>query len=670
MKKAHSFLSILILFILIAFQNNPANCQWFGNILSTNISPAIISTNDTITVNVWCEFPSGSCQVEELTVTQFSNSFEANAYHCLGWLQFICGAVDIIEIPPQAPGDYQLNFQLFSGNWYNGFCFYYNFADFVTIPFTVHPFPAVVCPGDFSVCFNDSSIILDGAVPSGGVYYGQGVSEGRFYPGLAGDGNHEITYYYTDPDTGISNSCTFTITVLPLIVVEAPDDIVANSDDSAFILTGGIPAGGIYTGNGVYYNSGNYFFDPSSTGAGAYIIEYCSTDAATGYTNCDQFLVIVDPGYIVGIPAGWSGISSYILPVDTVISNLFHPISGKLIILCTLDGFYLPGQGINNLITWDNHSGYMIKVNEPANLPFFGDEVQDKTVYLDEGWSIIPVLCQSAIPVENLFIGIPGFQLVKEVAGPGVYWKTFGINTIGNLHPGKAYFVYTTSAGTINFSAKSGNLNIEKPVELLNISPWNKVHHTPTTHIVALTKQAVQTFNPGDIIGAFTSRELCAGIVEYQGRETALSLNGDDGLTEARDGFGEGENISYKLYRPSTLEIFDMEVEYKTRFDNSGQFHSNGMSAISGLTLTGFETLSGLEGSDIRIYPNPSAGIFNIEGIDGEAEITIFNAFGEEIIDMKIILPDKVDLSAQATGIYFIRICSEEGTWYNKLIVE
>jgi len=52
--------------------------------------------------------------------------------------------------------------------------------------------------------------------------------------------------------------------------------------------------------------------------------------------------------------------------------------------------------------------------------------------------------------------------------------------------------------------------------------------------------------------------------------------------------------------------IFDMEVEYETRPDNSGQFHSNGMSAITGITLTApmviGETLSGLGGSDIRIF--------------------------------------------------------------------
>jgi hypothetical protein len=668
MKKAHSSFGILILFIFIVLQNNPANCQWYGSILSTSISPEIISSNDTITIEIFCEFPTGSCQVDELTIEQNGNAFEVNAMHCLGMLYYVCSAVDVIEISPQAPGDYQLDFQLFSGSFINGNCYGYNFADFISIPFTVHPLPFLQCPEDFSVCFNDSSILLDGAVPPGGFYYGQGVSEGRFQPEIAGVGDHEITYNFTDPQTGVSNTCTFNITVLPLIPVEAPDDIVANSGDTPFILTDGIPAGGTFTGNGVFYNNEEYYFDPS-TGAGVYTIDYCFSEPYTGCINCDQFLVMIDPDFIIEIPEGWSGISSYISPFDSALSDLCQPIADKLIILNTLCGCYLPGQGLNNLITWDDHSGYMVKVSKPANMPFFGDEVQDKTIYLEQGWNIIPVLCQMPVPVENLFSGFSGDQLIKEVAGSGVYWEFYGINTIGNFLPGKAYYAYSSSTGSITFPAKSGFVKFDKLDEIISVPLWNNVCQTPATHIVALTKEAMMPLLPDDIIGAFTSLGLCAGTVVYNGKETALTIHGDDVTTDITDGFVSNENISYRLYRPSASEIFDLDVEYDPALDNSGLFNINGMSAITGITITGVANPSVPEGG-IHIYPNPSAGIFNILGLEFPAIVQVYDIYGKEIIEAGVKTDGQLDLSGQADGVYFVRISTETGSILKKILKE
>jgi len=370
---------------------------------------------------------------------------------------------------------------------------------------------------------------------------------------------------------------------------------------------------------------------------------------------------------------GWSGVSSYVSPYEKDAENLFDPLGSALTILYNLNGMYWPSTSTNTLGSWDAYSGYVIKVIDDAYLRMCGDEVSDKTVSLNATWDLIPVLSTTNANVENLFAGLIGFELVKAIGGSGVYWPLYNVNTLYVLKPGNAYWVYTTSAGTINFSTKSGNPVIESPVGFVNTSPWKDIHHTPATHIVALTKGAVQVVQPGDIIGAFTAQGLCTGLLEYNGNETALSLNGDDGLTGAIDGFIENENISYKLYRPSTKETFDMEVEYETSLDNSGQFHINGMSAITDITLTApmaiGETLSGLEGTGIRIYPNPSHGIFNIEGMDVTVDVTIYNPFGGQVISNEMDLPQKLDLSSQPVGVYFIRISTNDGVHFEKLVI-
>ncbi|MDZ4845201.1 MAG: T9SS type A sorting domain-containing protein [Chitinophagales bacterium] len=82
-----------------------------------------------------------------------------------------------------------------------------------TQAFTANPLPSVVF--DFSLnplCNNDEPIVLSDGSPAGGVYAGNGVSNGSFFPKNVSVGNHTITYDYTDAN-GCSGSHTSVITV-------------------------------------------------------------------------------------------------------------------------------------------------------------------------------------------------------------------------------------------------------------------------------------------------------------------------------------------------------------------------------------------------------------------------------------------------------------------------
>ncbi|HRY33194.1 MAG TPA: right-handed parallel beta-helix repeat-containing protein [Bacteroidales bacterium] len=58
---------------------------------------------------------------------------------------------------------------------------------------------------------------------------------------------------------------------LPL---SCPDDLKKCIEDPQFILSGATPTGGIYSGNGVIYLSGDPFFDPATAGLGTHLITY------------------------------------------------------------------------------------------------------------------------------------------------------------------------------------------------------------------------------------------------------------------------------------------------------------------------------------------------------------------------------------------------------------
>lgn len=145
----------------------------------------------------------------------------------------------------------------------------------------------VVCPSNPisfvsppSLCDNAGPYTLVEGSPAGGTYSGTGVSGGVFDPS---SGTQTITYDYTDP-YGCSFNSNYTITVSTAPTV-TQSNIPATCDNIPSIsLSGGSPAGGVYSGTGVTGTD----FSPS---AGSQTITYTYTDvngcvnsASTGIT--------------------------------------------------------------------------------------------------------------------------------------------------------------------------------------------------------------------------------------------------------------------------------------------------------------------------------------------------------------------------------------------------
>ncbi|NCA85393.1 MAG: T9SS type A sorting domain-containing protein [Clostridia bacterium] len=371
----------------------------------------------------------------------------------------------------------------------------------------------------------------------------------------------------------------------------------------------------------------------------------------------------------VSLSAGWSGLSSYIQPYNAEMDVVLTPIISQLTMLNNFNGMYYPQGGINTLNTWSEYSGYAIKVTENTTLPISGNEVSNKTVNLIQGWNLIPVLSSTAYNVASLFSGVSGLDVVKDVAGSGVYWPAYGINSIGNVKPGKAYYVRMTNAGSINYNPLKAN-----PVEFGSLSdeplltPWNSVSVTPASHLVLFDIEE-NIFLTGDIIGGFTTEGLCAGANEITNPSSAfaLNVNGDDTFTAEQDGFVPGNTLNYKLYRPSTGGSFDLEVTYNPAM-NTGYFEHNGISAVSSVKMSSTGMANPLA-SAMKIYPNPSKGTFTIEGMNNDAKVSIFNAFGDEIYTGGLLLSATIDLSAQPKGVYLARFETSAGVTFEKLII-
>jgi len=159
------------------------------------------------------------------------------------------------------------------------------------VSLSVDPLPVVTLSLNNSICENASPLILTGGSPTGGEYSGNGISSGSFDASLSGAGVIPITYLYSDGN-GCSNSAVSSITVnpLPIVAFSINDSVCEN--ENPIVLSGGMPLGGVYTGNGV--TSG--FFDPSISGTGNIPVTYSYTDN-NGCSNSETSIITIN-----GIP--------------------------------------------------------------------------------------------------------------------------------------------------------------------------------------------------------------------------------------------------------------------------------------------------------------------------------------------------------------------------------
>ena len=87
--------------------------------------------------------------------------------------------------------------------------------DSVFMPVRINSIPVVKYSAPITkVCIDDPEFELSGGIPEGGIYSGSGVIEGVFNPNMAGEGEHLITYTYSE--NGCENSATQVIKVNPL----------------------------------------------------------------------------------------------------------------------------------------------------------------------------------------------------------------------------------------------------------------------------------------------------------------------------------------------------------------------------------------------------------------------------------------------------------------------
>jgi len=160
-------------------------------------------------------------------------------------------------------------------------------SDQITV--TINSLPMVTFSGlPTEAAENDPLISLFGS-PSGGIFSGDGISGNQFNPAGATVGvDNFVTYTYTEPSTGCTNSDTQAIFINgkpPIDIGNDNAEVCVDADPELLVAN---PTGGTWTGTGVVNIGGDdYEFRPSTAGVGTHVVTYTFTDINNATNSAD-----------------------------------------------------------------------------------------------------------------------------------------------------------------------------------------------------------------------------------------------------------------------------------------------------------------------------------------------------------------------------------------------
>ncbi|MCF8364257.1 MAG: PKD domain-containing protein [Bacteroidales bacterium] len=558
-------------------------------------------------------------------------------------------------------------------------------SDCLTI--TVQLLPEAFAGDDATICEGDN-FNLFGQVSNACNWLWTSTGDGEFddagnlfanyTPGAEDILNGNITLCLTagpcDPCTLSDEDC-MTLYVQAIPVANAGDDL-ESCDNVPVQLSG---QAGNYSmlqwessGDGVFDNSSlpDPVYTPGENdkiNAGADLTLIAVPLSPCLVTVSDATHLNLNPCQSITIPQGWSGISSWLEPADQDLELMFAPILNELVILQTMQDSWWPAEELNTIGNWDVYQGYKIKVSEEVTLSIPGTLPEDKTISLNAGWNLIPVLSACDVNVEDLFLQTD-VVMVKEVAGWKIFWPELGINNLVELQSGKAYYAFMASPGAVLFpdcdGLKTTGISSNGQQGIFNEgdipAAWETFTPTALSHVIGIPAafDINGAFAPGDVIGMFDVYDNCYGVTVWIGDNTFINAFADDPLTAGKDGFLEGETISFRRYEKATGTISELQVEFNNEYPaNTGNFVSNAISLLKSGTVNAANI--SLVGNDaLSLYPNPIKNrlIISLDNFDN-VRFELMNLQGQTIFSGPLTgIKTELDFSGMTRGVYLVHV--------------
>lgn len=160
-------------------------------------------------------------------------------------------------------------------------------------------------------------------------------------------------------------------------------------------------------------------------------------------------------------------------------------------------------------------------------------------------------------------------------------------------------------------------------------------------------------------------------VATAQGRNINVSWD-DMNVSQYRvDWYEEGFSTNGQSMTVNTNSAVITDLEPGQAYDiYVYAYCSESISAASEKRTVEIMGIDGISGSHIALYPNPASTTVTIDGIEGEATVTVVDMNGREMFTARADNALTIDLHGYAKGAYFVRIAGEQAMAIRKLIVK
>ena len=334
----------------------------------------------------------------------------------------------------------------------------------------------------------------------------------------------------------------------------------------------------------------------------------------------------------------------------------------------SVDYFEYQGTGYwyGSLNTLTNEQMYMIRTSAACDAVIVGDAAlpSNHPITINGGWNWIGYPYSQSVSVDAAMAGftpepndvIKGRSNASMYLSYGGYQGWYG--QLNTLEPGQGYMYrsYSDATKTLRFQTGRGGETLANVTPEGNVFVPNTDNYADNMIVTAVIDMEGTELRSEDYeLAAFAGNECRGSVklmyVEPYDRYVALLMAYGEGGEELRFVLTDGEGTSWSNDRVT--------------------YTANGMvGTMTEPTVLHFGPM-GTEDNlqkPIHVYPNPSNGIFNIEG-EGIQKIEVIDIYGQVILSKEVKNANhKVDLSDKAAGAYLLRVVTVDGIVTHKLI--
>ena len=368
---------------------------------------------------------------------------------------------------------------------------------------------------------------------------------------------------------------------------------------------------------------------------------------------------------------GWNWCSTYIEQegIDGL-GQLENSIGIPKAIIQSKDDGYVKSIRQNGQIIWqgalssiNNEEMYKIgtKVACTATIEGQVTDPSSHPITINRGWNSIGIPCSQSVGVSEALSGFTpkNNDMIKGINSYATYSNGTWSGTLNILEPGQGYMYGSKSNAPKTLVFQMGRGEATKA----NITPENNYYQPTDDYADNMTVIAVVELDGEELrsdnyeLAAFAGDE-CRGSVKLMYVESLnryvafLTVFGD-----------ETEDMHFVLTDGVTSDLSADHMTYAT----------DGIEGtLDEPVVLRFGTTDVNENAfvNVRVYPNPSKGVFNVEGT-GIRKVEVMNTFGQVILSEKAENDNlKINLSDKAAGAYLLRIVTDKGVSTQKLVKE